>query len=738
MFSNENDNPQPMTENNQVNTMNSEQHDLATLALERIRLPVMMVDTDLIVTYVNQASKDLFKSNLSVFQQAFPDINFSNLVGVCIDKFHQHPERQRKILGNPANLPFSTDIQVGDLKFNLQVSAAIDAKGIHQGSVLEWEEVTSRRENEIENSRLNSIVENMTTNVMLADLDFKITYMNPALKKMLEGNAEKIRTVFSNFDVDKLIGVCIDDFHKDPAHQRKVLSDRSNMPFTSNIRVADLHFKLTAFPLVDENDAEIGYAVEWVDSTLMQKRELEIKSFEAQTEAISKAQAVIEFNVDGTIITANENFLQTTGYTLAEIQGKHHRIFVKEEYAESPEYQHFWEKLNRGEYDSGEYLRVTKSGKDIWLQASYNPVLDETGKPFKIVKFGTDITNRVNNFHLVNEQLKTMAEGNFNEVLELPVAENFADLEESINNTTQKIKEVISEIAVAADQVSSSSRELSEGNADLSQRTEEQASSLEQTASAMEEFASAVKLTSDNAEQANTLAAESRDEAERGNTVLNKTNEAMENIDKSSRKIADIIGVIDDISFQTNLLALNAAVEAARAGEHGRGFAVVASEVRNLAQRSANAAKEIKELINDSLDTVEDGTRLSQESSKVLQGIINKIRDVAGIVRDISSATSEQATGVDEVNVAIAQMDKMTQQNAALVEQTAAAAESMEEQANALTTQISQFNVGDVNQESMAASSTRSVPKAQPVPSSSKIKSPVLGNTDDEDDWEEF
>ncbi len=722
--------------NSEPDMEHDQAENLATLALERIRLPVMMVDTNLVIIYVNEASKALFSDYLDVFKDAFPSINFTNLLGVCIDDFHQHPEHQRHLLSNPANLPHSADIEVGDLKFNLQVSAVIDAKGKHQGSVLEWQEVTRRRENELENSRLSSIVENMTTNVMLTDLDFRITYLNPSLKKMLEQNETQMRSIFKNFEVDNLLGVCIDDFHKNPKHQRKILSDKKNLPYSANIKVADLHFCLTAFPLVDKNDVEIGYAVEWSDTTVAYARELEINGFEAQAEAISKAQSVIEFNMDGEILTANENFLKTTGYSFEEIQGKHHRLFVKEDYANSAEYQQFWNKLNRGEYDSAEYPRQTKAGTEIWLQASYIPVIDSEGKPFKVVKFAIDVTNRINNFRLVNEHMKAMSDGDFEQTLHLPVAENFTELESSINHTTQKMKSVITEITIAADQVSSSSRELSEGNADLSQRTEEQASSLEQTASAMEEFASAVKLTSDNAEQANTLAAESRDEAERGNTVLNKTNQAMENIDKSSRKIADIIGVIDDISFQTNLLALNAAVEAARAGEHGRGFAVVASEVRNLAQRSANAAKEIKELINDSLDTVEDGTRLSQESSKVLQGIINKIRDVAGIVRDISSATSEQATGVEEVNTAIAQMDKMTQQNAALVEETAAAAESMEEQANALTEQISQFNVGEIN---LHVKKTQNKTQPIPIPKSSEIRSPLKGNNDkDEEDWEEF
>lgn len=713
------------------NTSMQTNFDQAQMALEMIRLPVMMVDKNLVITYVNQASRNLFKDRYDVFHKAFPNTDFNNLLGVCIDDFHQHPERQREILGNPQNLPYSTDIKVGELIFNLQVSAAYDNQHQHMGSVLEWQEVTIRRGNELANARLNSIVENMTTNVMMADLDFNITYMNPALEAMLKRNEQGIKKVLPNFDVKNLIGVCIDSFHKDSSVQRKVLSDRNQLPYKANIKVGELHFELTAFQLVDANDKTLGYAVEWVDTTEAVSRDKDIKGFIAQADAISKTQAVVEFNMQGEVINANGLFLNIMGYQLDEILGKHHKIFVSDAYSRSDEYLNFWKNLADGNFATGEFERSNKSGQSVWLQGSYNPVFDDDGKPFKVVKFAQDVTNRVNNFNLVNQHMASMSEGNFDSTLQLPNPANFAELEKAINHTTLKMKDVLTEIAVAADQVNASSGELSEGNTDLSQRTEEQASSLEETASAMEEFASAVKLTSDNAEQANVIAIESRDAAEKGNQVLDKTNLAMADIDKSSRKIADIIGVIDDISFQTNLLALNAAVEAARAGEHGRGFAVVASEVRNLAQRSANAAKEIKELINESLDTVEDGIRLSRESSAVLVGIIDKIRDVAGIVRDISTATSEQATGVDEVNTAIAQMDQMTQQNAALVEETAAAAESMAEQANGLTTLISQFNVGDNRPQ-------RTQPKPQPIPVQSTIKSPLDNSSDEDDDWEEF
>jgi methyl-accepting chemotaxis protein len=264
----------------------------------------------------------------------------------------------------------------------------------------------------------------------------------------------------------------------------------------------------------------------------------------------------------------------------------------------------------------------------------------------------------------------------------------------SVNELLASMSDVIRTMGEAAAEVSTGADEISRGNLNLSQRTEQQASSLEETASSMEQMTSAVKNNADNAAQANQLAIAARDQAERGGNVVGSAVAAMAEINIASKKIADIIGVIDEIAFQTNLLALNAAVEAARAGEQGRGFAVVASEVRNLASRSAGAAKEIKALIQDSVAKVSDGTKLVDESGRVLGEIVTGVKKVTDVVAEISASSREQASGIDQVNKAVTSMDAGTQQNAALVEQASAAAQSLMEQATNLSRLISRYHVG--------------------------------------------
>ncbi|HQR13879.1 MAG TPA: methyl-accepting chemotaxis protein [Nitrospira sp.] len=439
------------------------------------------------------------------------------------------------------------------------------------------------------------------------------------------------------------------------------------------------------------------------------EQELQRQNMQGMMDAIDRVYATIEFNLDGTILKANDNFLKTLGYTLEEVKGQHHRIFCDPAYVSSAEYAAFWQKLNRGEFDAGVYRRIGKGGKEVWIQASYNPVKDEMGRPFKVVKFATDITaqkqSQADMEKLVAEAQSVLGRLAVNDLTHEMTETYRGDLDKvktSINAVVQNLTQTITTVREAVQAVSSGAEQITRGNEDLSQRTSEQASALEETSASMEEMTSTVKQNADNAKQANQLAIAARDIADKGGSVTVRAVEAMGEINKSSKKIADIITVIDEIAFQTNLLALNAAVEAARAGEHGRGFAVVAAEVRNLAQRSATAAKEIKGLINESIQRVSDGSELVNQSGKTLEEIVSSVKRVTDIIAEITAASQEQAQGIDQVNKAIMQMDETTQQNAALVEETTSASQSMKDQAKELMSQMEMFIVGSAGAPSPA------------------------------------
>ena len=627
----------------------------------------MMLDRDFKITYVNDSTMKILKTNEDTLRRIYPGFSAAVVIGTCIDIFHKNPAHQRRLLDDPGNLPYETDIQVGPLTFHIRVGAMLDLDGNYIGNTLEWSDVTELRKGELEIARLKSAIDGANTNLMLCDEDLKITYANPAVVQMLAARQAELRKIWPSLDANKLVGQCIDQFHKNPAHQRALLGDASRLPARADIQVGDLHFEVNATMVKGPNGEYMGNMVQWLDLT-------EQKDAERQIEELINA--------------ASEGQLDS-------------RI------------------------NSESYAGFMKA-----LGESINSLMNAVVTPIKEGK-------RV---------MSALADGDLTKKMDGEFNGEFAELRDAINDSVSNLYNMVNEIRTSSTNIATGSSEIAQGNADLSQRTEEQASSLEETASSMEEMTSTVKQNADNARQANQLASEARTQAEKGGDVVRDAVSAMSEINSSSKKISDIIGVIDEIAFQTNLLALNAAVEAARAGEQGRGFAVVAAEVRNLAQRSAGAAKEIKTLIKDSVEKVDEGSRLVDESGATLDEIIGAVQKVSDIIAEIAAAGQEQSSGIEQVNKAVMQMDEMTQQNAALVEQAASASESMEEQAKGLIKLMEFFHAGEGGGQSSAmgkrpasaghgehASQSRAERPAKEAP---RRQRPQAQSEDDE--WSEF
>ncbi len=392
--------------------------------------------------------------------------------------------------------------------------------------------------------------------------------------------------------------------------------------------------------------------------------------------------------------------LPITGFTLSELKGKNHRIFVKPGADGDTEYQDLWRDLRANQPRIGDIVRYAKDGRRVYLAASYNPITDETGKVVKIVKFASDVSGRVQAFTAVGDALAKLAGGDLSFSLEQPFTKEFEPLRHNMNNAIVQLGSVLAAVSNATDEIDTGSREISHGANDLSKRTEQKAAALEETAAALDQITVNVKNASSRTDEAREATRSADASANRSGQIVAEAVGAMARIESSSNQISNIIGVIDEIAFQTNLLALNAGVEAARAGEAGKGFAVVAQEVRELAQRSAQAAKEIKQLIRTSSDDVQNGVRLVSESGEALKTIQRNIVAVNEHMHAIASSAREQSTGLAEINSAINQLDQTTQQNAAMVEQSTAASVTLTQETDRLRNLVCKFQLsGRTNQQ---------------------------------------
>ncbi len=624
-------------------------------ALDNSSTAFLMCDLQGNINYANDSSMKLLRNNESEIRKEFPNFSADKMMGANIDFFHKNPAHQKNIL-NSITGTHVAEIKIASRIFKLMMTPFIDASGVRMGTVVEWFDMTEVILADQQKTRILESLDTTSTNLMIANAEREIIYMNKSVKAMLQDAEHDLRQALPNFNVSKVLGSNMDIFHKNPAHQSRLL-DTLTSAYTSNIVVGKRSFRLIASPIFDEKGGRLGTVVEWLDRT---------SEVAAEKEVNELVQKAVEGNFKARIAT----------------EGK-----------------------------SGFFLNVTE-GLNALMQTA---------------DVGLGEVSRV---------LGAIAKGDLTEKITADYSGTFGELKDYCNSTTESLGEIIGEIRTAAETIFTASSEIASGNADLSSRTEQQAANLEETASSMEELTSTVKLNADNAKQANVLATQASSVATDGGALIQQVVVTMSSINESSQKIADIIGVIDGIAFQTNILALNAAVEAARAGDQGRGFAVVASEVRTLAQRSANAAKDIKALISDSVKKIENGNTLVGKSGDTMKEIVTAIKRVNDIMAEIAAASTEQSAGIEEVSTAVSQMDEMTQQNAALVEEAAAAAESLQSQADQLTQRVSQFRLANDagRRSSTPAVRLPSPPKKSP-PATNKQLSPPK-NQDDE--WESF
>ncbi|MDH6267107.1 methyl-accepting chemotaxis protein [Rhizobium sp. SG_E_25_P2] len=410
-------------------------------------------------------------------------------------------------------------------------------------------------------------------------------------------------------------------------------------------------------------------------------------------DAISRTQAIIEFTPDGEIITANDNFLATMRYTLSDIVGKRHAIFCDRDYAQSRAYSDFWKRLASGDYASDQFMRLDKTGNPVFIQASYNPIFDDNGRVFKVVKFATDVTSRVRVVKELGAGLARLADSNIRETIDIPFSPEFEPLRHDFNSSLGAFQKTLESVLAETQTLEENSRRMNSGADQLSVRTHDQADALRQTTRSLDDVTERVKSSRTATQSARDLVQNAMTSVDTSTKVLQDTTAAMERIETASAEIGKIIGVIDEIAFQTNLLALNAGVEAARAGEAGKGFAVVAQEVRELAQRSANAAKEIKMLIENSGREVQDGVRLVDATGDGLQRIAGIVRAIDDNMQSLTASAAEQASSLSDINGAVSQIDAMTQQNAAMVQQSKSISEHLAAGAMKLSDLVNQFKL---------------------------------------------
>ncbi len=632
--------------------------------------PVMLLDPKTFtITYANPASI----TTLATLEKYLP-CRASELVGQCIDIFHKNPSHQRRLLADEKNLPHEARIPLGDEWLKLQVYALRDEHGKYTGPALSWEVITEQvraeqreKAQKAEMARVQGIVEYSPKPVMLLDLaDMRITYANPAAIATLTPLEQYLPCRAS-----ELVGQCVDIFHKNPSHQRRMLADERNLPHNARIKVGPETLELQVYALRDEHGKYVGPALAWEvisDRARLEEADARAKEVVKRVQraleelAHGNVDALIEETFDGDLEAMKNNVNKIASVLQSFRQEARNLIAAAQQgrLSERAEAQRF----------QGAYREII-GGINSILDAILGPVVN------------------------IREKLARVSEGDLTAYVREEYEGDHAALRDALNASLDGLNRLLGQVRNAANQIATSAGQVSDAAQDLSQGASEQAATIEEISAQMVQMTNQTHQNAENASQANQLAVAARDGAEAGDKRMTEMVGAMREIEDASTSISKIIKVIDEIAFQTNLLALNAAVEAARAGVHGKGFAVVAEEVRNLAARSARAAKETTEMIEGSIKKVAQGTNIAKETASALNRIVQDVGKVTDLVAEIAAASNEQAEGIAQINQGLEQVNEVTQRNTATAEQSAASAEEMSGQTSEMRGMVERFKLAE-------------------------------------------